>query len=70
MLKNLSLEQRQEIDLLLWFFIMIFAGLIFFFFKLNLPVIIPISSLIVSFVLMARNNKIALKEIKRRKEKK
>jgi len=63
-MKEISLKKRQEWDIILWFFIMLFGGLTFFFFKMKLPIMIPVAGLLVSFYLMYRNNKIALKEIK------
>jgi len=63
-MKEISLKKRQEWDIILWFFIMLFGGLSAFAYVAKFPVILPVVGFLVVFYLMYKNNKIALKEIK------
>jgi len=66
--KDLSLDERQTVDLILWLCIILSGGSIIFCFKLGVPIMFPTIPFLISFYLMYRNNKIALKEIKKNKE--
>lgn len=68
MKKELTLEQRQCRDLLFWMGILLSGGLCFAFYTINYPIILPVIPLLLSFYLMYKNNKIALKQLKEEKK--
>ncbi len=68
--KELTLDQRQSIDLLLWLGILLSGGICYAFYSFAYPIILPAIPFLVCFYLMYKNNKIAMREIKKnRKEK-
>ena len=64
---KLTLDQRQNLDLLYWCIILASGGCIVAFGMEGLPVIIPVIPFIISIYLTYKNNKIAIAEMKEKK---
>ena len=69
--KDMSLDTRQTIDIILWCIVISLCAILYYSLYENTYLLLPTFILLIVFgTLLYINNKIALKEIKRRKEKK
>jgi len=63
--KDMTLDQRQTLDILFWMFIFLSGGSMVFFYLMKWIIFIPFIIFVISFYLMYKNNKIAMTQIKK-----
>jgi len=62
--RDMSLKTRQSLDLIFWLMVFISGSMLLYSYIKNIPLLYAGILFVISFYLMYKNNKIALKQIK------